>query len=221
MLSRPISRLTQPISISPGVGRRRLFLNLFLVSFLADNVAQLLPWSAMATHIGYTELIEYVDYTDDGSYSKLMGWPAQTNLAVKSTRFHNTTLEAWYPDTEPAVAWKPYRIVKKIPLVNLAGEGHSQRGTLRYHKDVGWHYRYSMPFRIIGKPPLPNSMGFKSVVKRRAKRRVKQRVKKPLFKLKKLAVRLKRLVLSIGLPKLRLRRIDQQPGFRGLLRLLN
>ena len=116
MLSRPISRLTQPISISPGVGRRRLFLNLFLVLFLADNVAQLLPWSAMATHIGYTELIEYVDYTDDGSYSKLMGWPAQTNLAVKSTRFHNTTLEAWYPDTEPAVAWKPYRIVKKIPL---------------------------------------------------------------------------------------------------------
>ena len=190
----------------------------------------LLPQSAMATRIGDTELIEYVTYATDGSYSKLMGWPAQTNLAVKSTRFQNTTLESWYPNTEPAVVWKPYRIVKKIPLVNLAGEGHPHHGALRYHKDVGLHYRYSMPFRIIGKPPLPNSMVLKPssgslasipVVKRRAKKRVKRRVRMPPLMLKRLAVRLKRLVPSVGLPELRLRWIDQQPGFGGLLRLLN
>ena len=190
----------------------------------------LLPQSAMATRIGDTELIEYVTYATDGSYSKLMGWPAQTNLAVKSTRFQNTTLESWYPDTEPnapsALVWRPYRVVKTVPLVSSAKPGHPHHGALRYHKDVGWHYRYSMPFRIIGKPPLPNSMVPKSFLKSSAsvpvvKRRVKRRARKPPLKLRKFAVRLKRLVLSVGLPNLGLRRIDQQPGFRCLLRLLN
>ena len=195
-----------------------------------DNVARLLAQSAMAESIGDTKLIEYVDYAADGSYCKLMGWPVQTDLTIKSTKFPNATLESWYPETQPkapsALVWKPYRIVKTIPHVNTAKPGHPHHGALRYHKDVGWHYQYSMPFRISGKPPHPDSIVPKNFLKSPAsvpvvKRRVKKRARKPPLRLKKLAVRLKRLVLSVGLPDLRLWRIDQQPEFGCLLRLLN
>ena len=161
-----------------------VLLNLFLVGVKTDNVARLLAQSAMAESIGDTKLIKYVDYAADGSYCKLMGWPVQTDLTIKSTGFPNATLESWYPDTQPnapsASVWRPYRVVKTAPLVSLAKPGHPHHGALRYHKDVGWHYRYSMPFRIIGKPPLPNSMVPKNFLKSPAsvpvvKRRVKKR----------------------------------------------
>ena len=76
-------------------------LNLFLVGVKTDNVARLLAQSAMAESIGDTKLIEYVDYAADGSYCKLMGWPVQTDLTIKSTKFPNATWESWYPDTQP------------------------------------------------------------------------------------------------------------------------
>ena len=203
-----------------------VLLNLFLVGVKTDNVARLLAQSAMAESIGDTKLIEYVDYAADGSYCKLMGWPVQTDLTIKSTKFPNTTLESWYPDTQPkapsVLVCKPYRIVKTVPLVNTVKPGHPHHGALRYHKDVGWHYQYSMPFRISGKPRHPDSVVAKNFLKSPVvKRWVKKRARKPPLRLKKLAVRLKRLVLSVGLPDLRLRRIDQQPGFGCLLRLLN
>ena len=88
-----------------------VLLNLFLVGLKTDNVAWLLAQSAMAESFGDTKLIEYVDYAADGSYCKLMGWRVQTDLTIKSTKFHNATLESWYPDTEPnapsALVWRP------------------------------------------------------------------------------------------------------------------
>ena len=78
-----------------------VLLNLFLFGVKTDNVVRLLAQSAIAESIGDTKLIEYVDYAADGSYCKLMGWPVQTDLTIKSTKFPNTTLESWYPDTQP------------------------------------------------------------------------------------------------------------------------
>ena len=180
---------------------------------------------AMAECIGETELVEYIDHAVDGTYCKLMGWPSQTDLTIKSTKFHNATLESWYPDTQPTapsvLVWKPYKVIKTIPLVNLSSQGHPLHGALRYHKDVGWHYRYSTPFRITGKPSLPNSKMSKiSLHSPASVPVVKRRARKPAIKFKTAAVRLKKITLSVGLPGLRLRRIDQQPGFGSLLRLL-
>ena len=116
----------------------------------------------------------------------------------------------------------PNKVIKTIPLVNLSSQGHPLHGALRYHKDVGWNYRYSTPFRITGKPSLPNSKMSKiSLHSPASVPVVKRRARKPAIKFKTAAIRLKKTTLSVGLPGLRLRRIDQQPGFGSLLRLLN
>ena len=163
--------------------------------------------------VGDTQLVEYIEQADDGSYSRLMGWPAQTDLSVKTSHTSGATLESWYPNTTPTapkvLQWKPYKIVKTIPHVSVPGQNHPLHGALRYHKAVGWHYRYSMPFRITGRPPLPNSMKPQPKIRRRA-----------FVKLNKIKVKVKEIAMYIGLPDLRLRRIDQQPGFRSLTKLL-
>ena len=162
----------------------------------------------MEESVGDTQLVEYIELTDDGNYTRLMGWPAQTDLSVKTSHTNGATLESWYPNTTPtahkALQWKPYKIVKTIPHVKVPGQNHPHHGTLRYHKDVGWHY---MPFRITGRPRLPKSMKLKSKIRRRA-----------FVKLNKIKV--KEIARNMRLPDLRLRRIDQQPGFRSLTKLL-
>ena len=129
----------------------------------------------MTEYLGDTELIEYVEETGDGAYCRLMGWPSQTTLTTMTTQTQGTTLEAWYANTHPnaptGLMWKPYRILKTIPLVKQTDRGHPlsskerPQGTLRYHKDVGWHYRYLAPFRIKGKPSPPGSMKTKKTKK--------------------------------------------------------
>ena len=103
-------------------------------------------------------------------------------------------------------------------------------------KALGWHYRYSTPFKVTGRPPLPCSLiseAFDSSLASVSK--VKRRIKKPRLKINKKAfVKLNKIALSIGFPEillrkidhpigapeLNLRRIDQQPGFRSLSVLL-
>ena len=187
----------------------------------------------MGERVGVTQLIEYIEQADDGSYSRLMGWPSQTDLSVKPSHSSGATLESWYPNTTPTapsvLQWVPYKIVKTVPHVCRPGQGHPLHGALRYHKAVGWHYRYSMPFRVTGRPPLPSSMKSKtsggsvtSIPKsKRGSRKPQLKIKRRAFiKLKRIKVKVKEIALYIGLPELRLQRIDQQPGFRSLTELL-
>ena len=181
----------------------------------------------METHVGGTQLVEYIEEAADGSYCKLMGWPCQTDLSIKCSQTKGATLESWYPNTAPtdpsALQWKPFKIVKTMPHpVGPPCQGHPFRGSLRYHRDVGWHYRYSLPFKLTGAPSLPDSMksqSFRGPVSSAPK--PKKRSKKPPLKITHGAfIKLKKIALSIGLPDLRIRRIDQEPGFKDLTRLL-
>ena len=174
--------------------------------------------------IGATQLVEYIEQDNEGSYCKLMGWPAQTDLSVK---INGATLEAWYPNTAPAPAapsvlqWRPYKIVKTVPHECRPTPDPFQgpdpfRGTLKYNKDLGWHYKYAMPFRIIGRPPSP--MKSKNPDKSIPSMSMAQLCLWPQPKIKKQAfIRLKRLKVKIkGIAEVRLKRIEQQPGFRSL-----
>ena len=181
----------------------------------------------MDEHVGGTQLTEYIEEAADGSYCKLMGWPCQTDLSIKSAQSKGATLDSWYPKTTPTVPstlqWKPFNIVKAIPHpIGHPSQGHPLHGTLRYHKDVGWHYRYSLPFKITGTPSLPNSMKSQpSCGSVSSAPKSKKRSKKPPFRITNGAfIELKNIALSVELPELRLRRIDQQPGFKGLTKLL-
>ena len=179
----------------------------------------------MEEHIGATQLIEYIEQAADGSYCKLMGWPSQIGLSTQSSKFNSATLESWYPTTATtfpsALMWMPYKIIKTVPHVIKPGQGHPLHGALRYHKDVGWHYRYSTPFRVTGRPSLPSSLISKTSHSSVASiPKVKRRSKKPRLNTKRKAYKLKKIALSIGLPELQLRRVDQQPGFRSLNVLL-
>ena len=181
----------------------------------------------METHVGGTQLVEYIEEAADGSYCKLMGWPCQTDLSIKCSQSKGATLESWYPKTAPTVPstlqWKPFKIVKTIPhLIDPPCQSHPLRGTLRYHRDVGWHYRYSLPFKITGTPSLPDSMKSQpSGGSVSSAPKSKKRSKKPPLKITHGAfIKLKKIALSIGLPDLRIRRIDQEPGFKDLTRLL-
>ena len=205
---------------------------------VAQACRRVTDWSDMADNvidIGDTELVEYIEECSDGSYCKLMGWPSQTRLTTQTTFSSGQALESWFPDTKATVpvtnleifgaglVWRPYRIIKKTS--ESQGPGHGpplhNRGSLRYHKSLGWHYRYFSPFRIKGKPPFPASLIPKSqrpsaVSSLKAKDRARTRRLKRL--LKKLT--LKKRAKDIGLPTLCLRRIEQQPGFSGLKPLL-
>ena len=195
-------------------------------------------WSDMdykVTDIGDTELVEYVEQCSDGSYCQLMGWPSQTRLTTQITTTSGHSLEAWFPDTKPTLpdtnleifgpglVWRPYRIIKKTSESQGSGHGPPlhNRGSLKYHKTLGWHYRYFSPFRIKGKPPFPASLITKplqptalSILK--AKDRARTRRLKKLLK----ELILKKQAKAIGMPNLCLRRIEQQPGFSGLKPLL-
>jgi hypothetical protein len=51
--------------------------------------------------------------------------------------------------------------------------------------------------------------------------KAKSKIRRRAFvKLEKIKVKVKEIAMNIGLPDLRLRRIDQQPGFRSLTKLL-
>ena len=73
----------------------------------------------MDEHVGSIQLTEYIVQAADGGYCKLMGWPCQTDLSIKSSQSKGATLESWYPNTTPTVPstlhWKPYKVVKTIP----------------------------------------------------------------------------------------------------------
>ena len=182
--------------------------------------------------MGGTQLIEYTELAEDGSYCKLMGWPSQTDLSVKTSHPSGATLEAWYPNTAPTapsvLQWMPYKIVKTVPHGCRPDQNHPFRGALRYHKDVGWHYRYSMPFRITGRPPLPSSMKSKNPGGSIPSMSMAQlclwpqpKIKRRAFiRLKRIKVKVKEIALNIGLPEIRLKRIEQQPGFRSLRSLI-
>ena len=186
----------------------------------------------MEESIGVTQLIEYIEQDDDGSYCKLMGWPPQTDLSVKPSQPSGATLESWYPNTTPTapsvLQWVPYKVVKTVPHVSRPGQNHPFRGELRYHRDVGWHYKYSMPFRVTGRPPIPNLIepkNYNGSITSMSMAQLgiwpKPKIKKRAFiKLKRIKVKVRELALHIGLPELRLRRINQQPGFRSLTKLL-
>ena len=181
----------------------------------------------MDNHVGGTQLIEYIEEAADGSYCKLMGWPCQTDLSVKSSQSKGATLESWYPKTTPTVPstlqWKPFKIVKTIPHpIDPPSQSPPLHGTLRYHRDVGWHYQYSLPFKITGTPSLPDSMKSQpSGGSVSSAPKSKKRSKKPPHKITHGAfIKLKKIALSVELPELRIRRIDQQPGFKSLTKLL-
>ena len=180
--------------------------------------------------IGATQLVEYIEQDNEGSYCKLMGWPTQTDLSVK---INGATLEAWYPNTAPAPVapsvsqWRPYKIVKTVPHECRPNPDPFQgpdpfRGTLKYNKDLGWHYKYAMPFRITGRPP--SSMKSKNPDKSIPSMSMAQlclwpqpKIKRQAFiRLKRIKVKVKEIALNIGLPEVRLKRIEQQPGFRSL-----
>jgi len=193
----------------------------------------------MKESIGATQLVEYIEQDNEGSYCKLMGWPPQTDLSVKTSQPNGATLEAWYPNTAPAPAapsvlqWRPYKIVKTVPHECRPNPDPFQgpdpfRGALRYHKDVGWHYRYSMPFRITGRPPLPSSMKSKNPGKSIPSMSMAQLClwpqpkieRKAFIRLKRMKVKVTEISPNIGLPEVRLKRIEQQTGFRSLKILL-
>ena len=186
----------------------------------------------MGERVGVTQLIEYIEQADDGSYSRLMGWPSQTDLSVKPSHSSGATLESWYPNTTPTapsvLQWVPYKIVKTVPHVCRPEQGHPLHGALRYHRAVGWHYRYSMPFRVTGRPPLPSSMKSKNSGGSISSMSMAQlclwpqpKIKRQAFiRLKRIKVKVKEIALNIGLPELRLKRIEQQPGFRSLRSLI-
>ena len=185
----------------------------------------------MKESIGATQLEEYIEQDNEGGYCKLMGWPAQTDLSVKTNR---ATLEEWYPNTAPAPAapsvlqWRPYKIVKTVPHECRPNPDPFQgpdpfRGTLKYNKDLGWHYKYAMPFRIIGRP-LPSSMKSKnpgesipSMSMARLCLWPQPKIERKAFiRLKRIKVKVTEVSPNIGLPEVRLKRIEQQPGFRSL-----
>ena len=180
----------------------------------------------MEEHIGATQLIEYIEQAADGSYCKLMGWPSQIGLSTQSSKYNGVNLESWHPNTAPtfpsALQWMPYKIAKTVPhVLQSPGQGHPLHGALRYHKDFGWYYRYSTPFGVTGRPPLPSSMISNAPDSSVAIPKGKRRSKKPQLKTNRKAfIKLKKIALSIGLPELQLRRVDQQPGFRSLNVLL-
>ena len=118
--------------------------------------------SDMEECIGATELIEYIEQSADGTIHNLMGWPPQTDdPSIQSSQFLRATLESWYPNTSPTVPtslkWIPYKVAKTTPHLTQPAQGHPLHAVLRYHKDVGWHYRYSLPCKVHGRPPLPSS----------------------------------------------------------------
>ena len=185
----------------------------------------------MTESIGATRLEEYIEQDNEGGYCKLMGWPAQTDLSVKTNR---ATLEEWYPNTAPAPAaplvlqWRPYKIVKTVhhecrPNPDPFQGPDPFRGTLKYNKDLGWHYKYAMPFRIIG-GPLPSSMKSKNPGKSIPSMSMARLClwpqpkieRKAFIRLKRIKVKVTEVSPNIGLPEVRLKRIEQQPGFRSL-----
>ena len=198
-------------------------------------------WSDMdykVTDIGDTELVEYVEECSDGSYCQLMGWPSQTRLTTTTTTTSGRSLESWFPDTKPTLpdtnldalgpglVWRPYRIVRKTS--ESQGHGHGPplhtRGALKFHRTLGWHYRYFTPFRIRGKPPFPASLITKPLPPTPAEpaSTLQANEKARLRRLRRL---LKKLILekqtkAVGMPTLCLRRIEQQPGFLGLKPML-
>ena len=185
----------------------------------------------MKESIGATQLEEYIEQDNEGGYCKLMGWPAQTDLSVKTNR---ANLEEWYPNTAPAPAapsvlqWRPYKIVKTVhhecrPNPDPFQGPDPFRGTLKYNKDLGWHYKYAMPFRIIG-GPLPSSMKSKNPGKSIPSMSMARLClwpqpkieRKAFIRLKRIKVKVTEVSPNIGLPEVRLKRIEQQPGFRSL-----
>ena len=194
----------------------------------------------MEEHVGDVQLVEYIEQAVDGSYCKLKGWPSQIGPPTHSSKFNGVNLESWYPETAPtvpsALQWMPYKVAKSVPHVLQPGQGHPLHGALRYHKSLGWHYRYSMPFKVTGRPPLPSSMVSQASDSSSASvAKVKRKIKKPRLEINKKAfVKLNKIALSIGFPEIRLGRIvhpvgapalklwriDQQPGFRSLSVLL-
>jgi len=189
----------------------------------------------MKESIGATQLEEYIEQDNEGGYCKLMGWPAQTDLSVKTNR---ANLEEWYPNTAPAPAapsvlqWRPYKIVKTVPHECRPKPDPFQgpdpfRGTLKYNKDLGWHYKYAMPFKIIGRPLL-SSMKSKNPGESIPSITMAQLClwpqpkieRKAVIRLKRIKVKVTEVSPNIGLPEVRLKRIEQQPGFRSLKILL-
>jgi hypothetical protein len=189
----------------------------------------------MKESIGATQLEEYIEQDNEGGYCKLMGWPAQTDLSVKTNR---ANLEEWYPNTAPAPAapsalqWRPYKIVKTVPHECRPKPDPFQgpdpfRGTLKYNKDLGWHYKYAMPFKIIGRPLL-SSMKSKnpgesipSITMAQLCLWPQPKIERKAFiRLKRIKVKVTEVSPNIGLPEVRLKRIEQQPGFRSLKILL-
>ena len=185
----------------------------------------------MKESIGATQLEEYIEQDNEGGYCKLMGWPAQTDLSVKTNR---ANLEEWYPNTAPAPAapsvlqWRPYKIVKTVPHECRPNPDPFQgpdpfRGTLKYNKDLGWHYKYAMPFKIIGRPLL-SSMKSKNPGESIPSITMAQLClwpqpkieRKAVIRLKRIKVKVTEVSPNIGLPEVRLKRIEQQPGFRSL-----
>ena len=185
----------------------------------------------MKESIGATQLEEYIEQDNEGGYCKLMGCPAQTDLSVKTNR---ANLEEWYPNTAPAPAapsvlqWRPYKIVKTVPHECRPNPDPFQgpdpfRGTLKYNKDLGWHYKYAMPFKIIGRPLL-SSMKSKnpgesipSITMAQLCLWPQPKIERKAFiRLKRIKVKVTEVSPNIGLPEVRLKRIEQQPGFRSL-----
>lgn len=172
----------------------------------------------MAEYIGETQLVEYVEKTEDGNSCKLMGWPAR---AIRSTQLRDAPLESCYPGTQatpPAgLVWRPYRLIKIAPRVSQPNQGQPFCGDLRYHKDVGWHYRYSIRVRITGRSASPRSFVTNGPLSSGASCVTAEKgLKKP----RRLAKTPSTRGLTSGIPVLRLQRIESIPGFQGLAPLL-
>jgi hypothetical protein len=105
------------------------------------------------------------------------------SLSTFPSASNGSSLEAWYPNTAPSsptrllmptsgLTWGPSRVpvflettLQESPAVasrrlsrTLAEQPAPSpfHGSLRYHSDIGWHYRYLKSFRIVGKPYPPS-----------------------------------------------------------------
>ena len=107
------------------------------------------------------------------------------SLSTFPSASNGSSLEAWYPNTAPSsptrllmptrgLTWGPSRVpvFLETTLQDSPGAASPGRlsgttlqepparspfhGSLRYHSDIGWHYRYSKSFKIVGKPYPPS-----------------------------------------------------------------
>ena len=163
---------------------------------------------------------ETLETIDGKVYLQLRNWTPQT----PHTSLTTTTLKAWYSNTKPTAptgpleqSWKPYRIIKKTLKDKQTQPSHpppAKQSSLRYSREIGWYFQYRYPF-IITEKPTPNPKGQQSAQNTGTRTKTKITENKARnSKTGKKQNQAPQLEL-----KIKLKRIDKQPGFESLRNL--